>query len=72
MSTSRATGSIKINITQLDVLGEEWSSDTLMNAYETLDTNTTTANVGSVTGNRVFYDNDYMVGVLSFGYLYFI
>ena len=59
-SFSRATGSININITELLVLGDDWNSETLTGAYGILSSNSTSANVGDMVGNRVFYDNDYM------------
>ncbi|KAH8120362.1 polysaccharide lyase family 8 protein [Phellopilus nigrolimitatus] len=61
VADNQATASIKINITELQVLGEEWDSDTLTDAYNSLSKNTTNANAGSLNGNRIFYDNDYMV-----------
>ncbi|KAH8102633.1 polysaccharide lyase family 8 protein [Cristinia sonorae] len=61
VADNQATGSIKINITQIRELGEEWDSDVLTLAYAALSTNTTNANVGSVSGNRMFFANDYMV-----------
>ena len=33
----------------------------MKNAYANLSKNTTNANVGSFTGNKMFYANDYMV-----------
>ncbi|THH06921.1 hypothetical protein EW145_g3747 [Phellinidium pouzarii] len=61
VADNQATASIKINITELQVLGEEWGSDTLTDAFNNLSKNSSNANVGSLNGNRVFYDNDYIV-----------
>lgn len=58
---AQATGSIKINITEIHQLGVEWDSDALMKIADSLQKNTTDANMGSLKGNRNFYDNDYMV-----------
>ncbi|KAJ7488318.1 polysaccharide lyase family 8 protein [Mycena latifolia] len=58
---TQATASILLNLTKIDALGEEWNSDTLGEFSTTLSTNSTTANAGQLTGNRMFYDNDYMV-----------
>jgi hypothetical protein len=57
----RATGSIKINLTQLDQLGQEWHSETLAEIAQSLSKDVANANAGNLTGNRMFYDNDYMV-----------
>lgn len=43
-------------------LGEKWNSDVLVNFARSLSSNTTNANAGGLLGNRMFYDNDYMVG----------
>ncbi|PSS37709.1 hypothetical protein PHLCEN_2v402 [Hermanssonia centrifuga] len=58
---SQATGSININITEISQLGEEWNSPTLSSVGASLAINTTNANVGGIQGNRMFFDNDYMV-----------
>ena len=59
----RATGSIKINLTEVLELGEQWSSSTLTNFANSLSASTTNANAGKLEGNRMFYANDYMVRV---------
>ena len=56
----RATGSININITEIKELGEEWDSDTLTSVYSKLASESTSANVGDIRGNRMFFANDYM------------
>lgn len=53
-----------VNITQIQQLGEEWNSDILTSAYTNLSTKTNNANVGSLNGNRMFYNNDYMVNII--------
>ena len=65
MSTSRATGSIKINISQIEELGTLWNSDTLQSVYQSLASSSEDANAGQIRGNRMFYDNDYMVRLYS-------
>jgi hypothetical protein len=35
-----------------------------MNVADTLQENTTDANAGSLMGNRMFYDNDYMARIV--------
>lgn len=57
----RATASINFNITELINLGELWSSDTLTNVGNSLNSPGNDANVGDIRGNRMFYTNDYMV-----------
>ncbi|KAJ7689202.1 polysaccharide lyase family 8 protein [Mycena rosella] len=58
---TQATASILLNLTKIDALGQEWDSDTLEEFSTTLSTNGATANAGDLTGNRMFYANDYMV-----------
>ncbi|KAI0361658.1 polysaccharide lyase family 8 protein [Trametes cingulata] len=58
---NHSSASIKTNLTQLQVLGQEWGSDVILNVFNNLSLNTTTANSGNLVGNRVFYANDYAV-----------
>ncbi|OBZ79153.1 Chondroitinase-AC [Grifola frondosa] len=58
---NHASSSINTNLTQLQVLGQEWGSDILTNVFDDLSLNTTDANSGNLTGNRMFYANDFMV-----------
>jgi len=58
---SQATGSIKLNLTQVSELGKLWSSDSLTEFATTLLGNDTSANAGNLQGNHMFYTNDYMV-----------
>ncbi|THH34187.1 hypothetical protein EUX98_g65 [Antrodiella citrinella] len=57
----QATAQINLNLTQIQVLGQLWGSDTLTEVYNGLTKNTTDANAGELDGNRMFYANDYMV-----------
>jgi hypothetical protein len=59
--TLPATNSILVNLTEVQRLGQEWHSQTMVDVAENLQTNTTNANAGSLKGNRMFYNNDYMV-----------
>lgn len=59
--TTRATGSIKINVTEVGELGKQWASQTLIDFAESLSGNDSNANAGQLEGNRMFYNNDYMV-----------
>ncbi|TFK90255.1 polysaccharide lyase family 8 protein [Polyporus arcularius HHB13444] len=61
VSDNQATGSIKINISQIEELGTLWGSDTLQSVYDSLASSSEDANAGQIHGNRMFYDNDYMV-----------
>ncbi|EIN13720.1 polysaccharide lyase family 8 protein [Punctularia strigosozonata HHB-11173 SS5] len=58
---AQATAQINLNLSQIGQLGEEWNSTSLINVDDSLSKNTTTANAGTLIGNRMFYDNDYMV-----------
>ncbi|KAG1755247.1 polysaccharide lyase family 8 protein [Suillus paluster] len=57
----QATSSINMNISKVQQLGEEWNSTVLLEFSSTLSANTTDANAGEIHGNRMFFDNDYMV-----------
>lgn len=61
IASTTSSNLLLVNITQIQDLGNEWNSDVLKNAYANLSKNTTNANVGSFTGNKMFYANDYMV-----------
>lgn len=61
VADEQATASILINVTQIAELGDLWDSDTLKSVAETLDSASNDANVGEIKGNRMYYDNDYMV-----------
>ena len=57
----RATGSININVSQIAELGKLWDSDKIKSVSESLASITKDANAGNISGNRMFYANDYMV-----------
>lgn len=58
-----ASSGVKTNLTQVQNLGNLWNSSALQSVYANLTMNTTSANSGNLTGNRVFYSNDYAVSV---------
>lgn len=57
----RATGSLNLNLSEVLQLGELWNSPTMVQVYHNLIEPTKDANAGNLTGNRNFYNNDYMV-----------
>jgi len=57
----RATGSINLNITEIGQLGQLWNSAIITNFARRLSETGENANAGRLSGNRMFYDNDYMV-----------
>ncbi|EIW64697.1 galactose mutarotase-like protein [Trametes versicolor FP-101664 SS1] len=61
VSDQQATGSININVTEIQELGELWDSDILQTVSQSLAQGSKDANAGSIVGNRMFYANDYMV-----------
>ncbi|KAF9499708.1 polysaccharide lyase family 8 protein [Pleurotus eryngii] len=61
VSDNQATANLKTNLTQLQVLGQVWESQAITSVFNRLNSASSTANVGSLNGNRMFYANDYMV-----------
>lgn len=57
----RATGSLNLNLSEILQLGQLWNSPTIVQVYNSLIEPTKDANAGNLTGNRIFYNNDYMV-----------
>jgi hypothetical protein len=57
----QATGSMNINLTKTQILGNLWDSDVLEEFASSLSKEAGDGNAGDLVGNRVFYDNDYMV-----------
>ncbi|KAF8341531.1 chondroitin AC/alginate lyase [Cantharellus anzutake] len=57
----QATASIRLNLTQIEQLGKEWHSDGMVDTARRLNRTTTNANAGQLVGNRMFWDNDYMI-----------
>jgi hypothetical protein len=60
-SDYRVASSIKINLTKIQDLGNQWQSNTLAAAASALSQDTGNANAGNLVGNRMFFANDYMV-----------
>jgi len=60
-SVLRATGNINLNLTEIQQLGQDWSSQILVDFVDRLSRNVTSANAGQLEGNQMFYTNDYMV-----------
>ncbi|PPR06899.1 hypothetical protein CVT24_011589 [Panaeolus cyanescens] len=58
---AQATGSIKINLTEVLELGQLWDSKPIIEFSHSLSEASGNANAGSLVGNRMFYANDYMV-----------
>ena len=61
MADNQATENLKINLTQLQSLGDSWGSAPLQQAFQELNAATDDANSGNIQGNRIFYANDYAV-----------
>ncbi|KAJ3576650.1 hypothetical protein NP233_g291 [Leucocoprinus birnbaumii] len=64
---AQATGSINLNVTEIGVLGDLWNSPIISKFSHSLlsQDGKKNANAGKLVGNRMFYDNDYMVGAQS-------
>jgi hypothetical protein len=60
-SSRRSSASLKTNFTQLQVLGQEWNSDDMLEVFNDWTSTPPDANIGALQGNRMFYTNDYMV-----------
>ena len=61
VADNQPTASISTNLTQVQQLGNSWNSATLKAFASSLSAPPSNANAGSLTGNRMFYANDYMV-----------
>ncbi|KAF4605272.1 hypothetical protein EYR40_004055 [Pleurotus pulmonarius] len=61
VSDNQATANLKTNLTQIQVLGQVWDSQAITSVFNRLNSASSTANVGALNGNRMFYANDYMV-----------
>ncbi|KAG9035128.1 hypothetical protein FRB95_011995 [Tulasnella sp. JGI-2019a] len=57
----QATASINMNLTQIEQLGNEWNSTTMATTAKNLAKGGAGANAGKLTGNRMFWIQDYMV-----------
>ncbi|KAG9007783.1 hypothetical protein FRB93_007174 [Tulasnella sp. JGI-2019a] len=61
VADGQATGSINIELDQVESLGSEWVSSTLSATATNLAAGGNGANAGDLTGNRMFWIQDYMV-----------
>ncbi|KAJ7581087.1 polysaccharide lyase family 8 protein [Mycena floridula] len=61
VSSNESSASLKTNFTQLQVLGQEWNSSTMLSVFNAWNSSPTDANIGAIQGNRIFYANDYIV-----------
>jgi hypothetical protein len=68
----RATHNINLNLTEVLELGKLWSSASLIDFANSLTPTTPNANAGNLVGNRMFYAEDYMVGVFLASIQYFL
>lgn len=57
----QANAAMGINLTKVETLGNQWDSNTIRTFGTSLSPTTSHANAGNLVGNRVFYNNDYMV-----------
>ena len=61
VADDQATSSIQMNVSQIAQLADQWNSDSLKASVSIMESTGDDANVGNIKGNRMFYDNDYMV-----------
>lgn len=61
VADNQATASININLTKVEQLGQEWEAPVLVEFAQSLSEPSRSANAGGLTGNRMFFTNDYMV-----------
>ncbi|KAG9111449.1 hypothetical protein FRC07_008050, partial [Ceratobasidium sp. 392] len=57
---NQATSSLKMNLTQVKLLGDAWNQTQLQKFAYDLNKTITTANAGGLLGNRMFWNSDYM------------
>ncbi|CUA73704.1 Chondroitinase-AC [Rhizoctonia solani] len=61
IADDQASANIKTNLTSVQALGDAWNSTRLQKFATDLSKPIKTANAGSLTGNRMFWNSDYMV-----------
>ncbi|KAG8693994.1 hypothetical protein FRC09_010133 [Ceratobasidium sp. 395] len=61
LADNQATANLKLNLTQVRVLGDAWNQTQLQKFARDLNQKPTTANAGRLLGNRMFWNSDYMV-----------
>lgn len=70
LNATRATANLKTNVTQIQELATLWNSPALRQVFNIFNGAAANANLGSVSGNRMFYANDYMVSPLQCQWYY--
>jgi hypothetical protein len=58
--TLRATASLNINLTKVTQLGQQWNNGAISTFGSSLSKTQKNVNAGTLKGNKVFYDNDYV------------
>ncbi|CAE6423852.1 unnamed protein product [Rhizoctonia solani] len=61
IADDQASANIKMNLTSVQALGDAWNSTQLQRFATDLSKPIKTANAGYLTGNRMFWNSDYMV-----------
>ncbi|KAJ7692130.1 polysaccharide lyase family 8 protein [Mycena rosella] len=61
VAANNVAAKLEVNLTQIEVLGQLWASDSITGVFNALNADDTSVNPGSLVGNRMFYANDYMV-----------
>ncbi|KDQ15588.1 polysaccharide lyase family 8 protein [Botryobasidium botryosum FD-172 SS1] len=61
VADGQASSSILINLTDVSQLGAQWNNSDIVQIVNRLNRKSGNANTGPNIGNRMFYDNDYMV-----------
>ena len=61
LNKCRATSGLNLNLSKILQVGKLWGSTSMIQAYNNFVELTNDANAGNLVGNRIFYNNDYMV-----------
>ncbi|QRV91640.1 polysaccharide lyase family 8 protein [Ceratobasidium sp. AG-Ba] len=61
MADSQATANLKLNLTQIQELGDAWNQTQIQKFARDLNQKAYSANAGGLIGNRMFWNSDYMV-----------
>ena len=56
----RATASLNINLTKVAQLGQQWDNGAISTFASSLSKTQKNVNAGTLKGNKLFYDNDYV------------
>ncbi|KAG8696082.1 hypothetical protein FRC08_007380, partial [Ceratobasidium sp. 394] len=60
LADNQATANLKMNLTQVKLLGDAWNQTQLQKFARDLSQTPTSANAGGLLGNRMFWNSDYM------------